>query len=112
MQYENSSGQELGRQPLLPQMRLIWSFVAVTASAVLITLVRFADQGAAMVAALISVLIWLAVLFGAFSVLFAITYALGLLEALVVPPEQPVLSPFANDRLPDQIVAPIKSDAQ
>lgn len=111
MRYENST-EGIDHQPLLPQMRLIWTFVAVTASALLIALVRFADQGAAMVAATVSVLAWLAILFGAFAVLFAITYVFGVLETIIAPPEPEVLSPFASDRLPDQIIAPLKVDAQ
>lgn len=109
---ENPNGEEVASQPLLPQLRLIWSFIAVTAAAVLITLVRLADEGVAMVAAIMSVITWLAILFGAFCVLFLITYALGALENILAPPEQPVLSPFAKDRMPDQIIEPIKVDAQ
>ncbi|MGN6134834.1 MAG: hypothetical protein ACTHOU_10055 [Aureliella sp.] len=100
-----------GSQPLLPRVRLIWSFVALTAAAVLIALVRQVDQGAALVTALVVTTAWLTVLFVMFSLLFLVTYALGLLENLLAPPQDDVLSPFANDRLPEQVVPPAKTDA-
>ncbi|MCC6508852.1 MAG: hypothetical protein IT423_07080 [Pirellulaceae bacterium] len=112
MATENSRGPESLRQPFLPRTRLIWSFVAVTAAAVLIMLVRWADQGVALIAALVAIAAWVAGLFAMFSLLFLITYFLGVLENLLAPPENEVLSPFAQDRLPEQIVAPNKVDVQ
>ena len=103
--------EPLAKQPLLPRVRLIWSFVAVTAAAILIALVREVEQGPALVTAIIVIVAWLAVLFAIFSLLFLITYALGLLENLLAPPPDDVLSPFASDRKPDQIVPPLKTDA-
>ena len=100
------------RQPLLPQIRLKWTFAAVTAAALLIALVRMADQDAALISAIVATVMWLALLFGMFCVLFLFTYALGLLENLLAPPQEEVLSPFATERLPEQIVVPSKSDAQ
>lgn len=100
-----------GKQPLFPRIRLIWSFVAVTAAAVLIALVREVDQSAALISAIVGTLAWLTILFALFSLLFLVTYALGLLENLLAPPQDDVLSPFADDRLPEQIVPPIKSDS-
>lgn len=100
------------RQPLLPQVRLMWVFVAVTGAAVLIALVRLADQGFALVSAIVAIAAWLGLLFGMFSILFLVTYALGLLETLLAPPQEEVLSPFASQRLPEQIVVPLKTDAQ
>lgn len=99
------------RQPFLPRVRLIWSFVAVTAAAVLISLVRIADQSTALISAVVAVVLWGGLMFGLFCVLFLITYALGLLEELLAGPSTDVQSPFAEDRLPDQIVVPIKTDA-
>jgi hypothetical protein len=93
-------------QPLLPQIRLIWSLVAMTVAAVMIMLVRWAEQGQALIIAIVAIACWLAALFALFGTLFLITYALGLLETLLAPPELEVLSPFASDRLPDQVVAP------
>ncbi|MGN6546255.1 MAG: hypothetical protein ACTHK7_14470, partial [Aureliella sp.] len=81
-------------------------------SAVLIALVRMADQGAALVSAIVALSAWLGLLFAMFSVLFLITYALGVLENLLAAPQEEVLSPFAGERLPEQIVVPRKLDAQ
>ena len=100
-----------GKQPLLPRVRLIWSFAALTASAVLIALVREVDQGAALITAIVATFAWLSILFAMFSVLFLVTYTLGLLENLLAPPQDDVLSPFASDRPPEQIVPPSKTDA-
>ena len=103
---------ETERQPLLPQMRLKWAFVVLTAAAVLIALVRMADQGTALVSAIVAIAGWLVLLFGMFSILFLITYALGLLENLLAPAQDEILSPFAGERLPEQVVVPPKMDAQ
>ena len=99
------------RQPFLPRVPLIWSFVAVTAAALLIALVRAADQGTALITAVVCTVAWCGLLFGLFSVLFLITYGLGLPEELLAGPTVEVQSPFAIDRLPEQIVVPPKSDA-
>ena len=97
-------------QPLLPRVKLIWSFVAITAAALLISLVRWAGEGQALVVAIIAILAWMACLFACFSILFLMTYAFGILETLLAPPEPSVLSPFAQDRLPEQIVTPLHVD--
>jgi hypothetical protein len=99
-------------QPLLPQVRLIWSFVAVTLAAVLLALVRAADQSTALISAVVGISLWIGLVFFMFSVLFLITWALGVLENLLASPEVEVMSPFAVDRLPDQIVVPNTSEAQ
>ena len=100
------------KQLLLPRVRLIWSFVALTAAAVLIALVRELDRGAALISAIVITVAWLAVVFAMFAILFLITYGLGLLEDLLAPEQDDVLSPFADDRLPDQVIPPLKTDAQ
>lgn len=106
MSRDTAPGQPIRVQPLLPRVKLIWSFVAITATAVLISLVRWAGEGQALVVAIVAIVCWMAGLFACFSILFLLTYALGLLETLLAPPEQEVLSPFAQDRLPEQIVSP------
>lgn len=106
MSRDTAPGQPLPVQPLLPRVKLIWSFVAITATAVLISLVRWAGEGQSLVTAIVAIVSWMAGLFACFSILFLLTYTLGLLETLLAPPEQEVLSPFAQDRLPEQIVSP------
>jgi hypothetical protein len=108
----DAAAGQVERQPLLPQIRLKWTFAAVTAAAVLTALVRMADQDAALVSAIVAIAAWVAALFSMFGVLFLITYALGALENLLAPPQDEVLSPFAGERLPEQIVVPAKTDAQ
>ncbi len=110
MSNEMLSRQPSTTQPLLPRVKLIWSFAAITGAAVLISLVRWAGEGQALILAIVSMVGWLAGLFACFSLLFLITYTLGILETLLAPPEQEVLSPFAKDRMPEQIVAPIPVD--
>jgi tellurite resistance protein TehA-like permease len=104
--------EPISKQLLLPRVGLIWSFVAITLAAILIALVRELDRGAALISAIVLTLAWIAVLFAMFSVLFLVTYSLGLLEDLLAPQQDDVLSPFADDRLPEQIVPPLKTDAQ
>lgn len=104
------STEPLPIQPLLPQVRLVWTFALVTGAALLIALVRASDQGQALVWAIVGMLLWLAGLFSLFGLLFLVTYAFGRLENLVAPPDEEVLSPFASDRFPEQIVTPVQSD--
>lgn len=103
-------GRPTAAQPLFPRVKLIWSFAALTGAAILISLVRWAGEGQALILAIVSIVGWLVGMFLCFSLLFIITYSLGILETLMAPPEHEVLSPFAADRLPEQIVAPIKVD--
>ncbi len=110
MSTDNSPGQPLAAQPLLPRVKLIWSFAAITAAAVLISLVQWAGEGHALIVAIVSLSAWMGGLFACFSILFLITYALGILETLLAPPQHQVLSPFAGDRLPEQVIAPLHVD--
>ncbi len=107
---DNPAGQPAAVQRLLPQFRLVWSFVAVTAAALLLTLVRWAGEERALLWAIVMTLLWVAMVFASFKLLFVITYFLGLLETLLAPPEVEVLSPFAQDRLPEQVVSPLHVD--
>ncbi len=70
MSNDELSGQPLTAQPLLPRVKLIWSFVAVTAVALLISIVRWAGEGQALVAAVLALLLWLFFLFTLFSFFF------------------------------------------
>ncbi len=110
MSLDNTHDQLLTAQPLLPRMKLIWSFAAITAAAILLTMVRWADEDLSMILAILSTLGWIVGLFASFCIMFLITYGLGVLENLLAPPEPEVLSPFAQDRLPEQIIAPVHVD--
>lgn len=99
-------------QKLLPRVGMIWFFVAVTAFAALIMIVRAADQGGALLRGSLAMLVWSVVLAGLYALFFLFAYTVGWLEKLVAPVEVQPKSPFAKDALPEQQVQPMRVDAQ
>ncbi len=96
-------------QPFLPRVRMIWLFVAITVVAIALGVIRAADQGQALAAALVFTGVFL-FLFAAFSGLsFMFSYFFGFVEKNFG--ESTVTSsPFAEGRLPDQILPPSQSE--
>ena len=96
-------------QPFLPRVRMIWLFVAITVVAIALGVIRAADQGQSFAAAIVFTAIFL-FLFALFSGLsFMFSYLFGFVEKNFG--ESTVTSsPFADGRLPDQILPPSQSE--
>lgn len=99
------STEEAIPQPWFPRIRMVWFFVAATLVAVALGVIRAADQGQAFAAALVFTGIFLALtmLFFAFS--FIVAYLLGSIEKSLGESQIPA-SPFADGKLPEQLLPP------
>ena len=92
-------------QPFLPRVRMIWLFVAITVVAIALGVIQAADQGQAFAAAAVFTGIFL-LLFAAFSgASFLVSYELGFVEKNFGQATE-TSSPFAEGRLPEQLVPP------
>jgi len=92
-------------QPFLPRVRMIWLFVAITVVAIALGIIRAADQGQSFAAAFVftGVFLFLFALFSGLS--FTFSYLFGFVEKNFG--ESTVTSsPFAEGRLPEQILPP------
>lgn len=92
-------------QPFFPRIRMIWFFIAAAVVALALGVIRAADQGQSLAAAVVFTGIFL-ILMMAFSALcFLAAYLFGSMEKSFGDSQQ-ASSPFATDRLPDQILPP------
>ncbi len=97
-------------QPLLPQVRMVWFFIIVTAVALVIAAIRTVDQGAALTAAILAMGLFSVLLALMFAACFLLAYFLGVTERAVVGQAEMPTSPFSNGNLPPQIVPPFRID--
>lgn len=101
--------EENGSQPFLPRVRMIWLFVAITVVAIALGVVRAADQGQALAAALVftGVFLFLFAMFSAIS--FIASYLFGFVEKNFGEATE-TASPFVDGRLPEQMMPPSPSE--
>ncbi len=101
-------------QPWFPKIRLLWLFALISFAALLMFLVRSADQRGELVFALIYSVIFVVVFFAFLSLFygmsFLVAYSLGKFERKLSDSTVVVSSPFADGQLPDQIVPPRPSE--
>lgn len=98
----HSENSEPDSQPLLPQARTIWFFVVATIVALALGVVRSAEQGGAIAAAIVVGGAFV-VVFGLLSIVFfAVSYTLGATEK-AVRQERTTSSPFASDSMPEKV---------
>lgn len=97
---------EVQSQPFLPRVGMIWFFIVVTIVAVAMGVVRAAEQGRSLAAAMMLTLIFMAICACISSMCFLAAYVLGAIEkALADQPELPA-NPFSDGSLPEQIIPP------
>ena len=97
-------------QPLLPRVGMVWFFITVLLVAVAMFVVRSAEQGQALSAAMVFTLVFLAATAIFWGCAFVVAFLLGALEKAVEGDQQRVGSPFIDGTLPDQIVPPKASE--
>ncbi len=103
------SYEEALPQPFLPRVRMIWLFVAITVVAIALGIIRAADQGQSLAAALVFTCVFL-FLFAMFSgASFLVSYVFGFVEKNLGESTL-TSSPFADGRLPDQLIPPTPSE--
>ncbi len=96
-------------QPFLPRVRMIWLFIAITVVAIALGIIQAADQGQALAAALVftGVFVFIFALFCGLS--FAFSYLFGFVEKNFGQ-STVTASPFADGRLPEQILPPSSTE--
>ena len=101
-------------QPWFPKIRLMWLFVLISFAALLMFLIRSADQRGELVFALIYSVVFLVVFVAMLSFFygmsFLLAYSLGKFERKLSDSAVVTSSPFADGQLPDQIVPPRPSE--
>lgn len=93
------------QQPLLPRFGMIWFFIIVTLVAIALGIIRSAEQGQALAAAMVFTCFFVLLLCFLASGCFLVAYLFGAMGKAVAGEEQQPKSPFANS-LPEQIIAP------
>ena len=102
--------QELERSTFLPRISMFWFFVAILMAAIALWIIRNANQGFAMAAAIIFCLLIVLVFFSISTLLFGIATVFGSTKHALDEINQETESPFSHDHLPDQIVPPRQTD--
>lgn len=89
-------------QPFMPQFGNIWYFIVATLVAIALGIVRSAEQGQAMAAAMVLIGVFV-VAYGCVAALsFIVSFSLGAVETAIDDESSPA-SPFAKDALPDKV---------
>ena len=93
-------------QPFLPRVGLVWFFVVATLVAIALGIVRAADQGQALAAAMVFVLLFLFTLSVFSGLSFLVAFLFGAMEEAVSGEREQTSSPFIDGSLPEQIIPP------
>lgn len=93
-------------QPILPRISMLWFFVVAGLVAVVLAIVRAAEQGRELQAAVVFTGVFV-LLFGLLSALsFLVAYLLGSVERAVAGKSETPASPFSDGTPPPQIIPP------
>jgi uncharacterized membrane protein YhaH (DUF805 family) len=98
------------QQPFLPRVGMIWFFIAVTIVAIALGVVRAAEQGRALAAAMVFIVIFIGLCGLCSAACFLTAFLLGAVEKAIVGPQETPASPFSDGSLPEQIVPPKPAD--
>lgn len=99
------SVEPLLQSRLLPRISSRWLFALTLLAAVIAAVARVAGQGSAVAYSVMAALLYLAISFLLFSLLFFLVRGVSLIW-YSPPPEAKDGSPFAADQLPPQILPP------
>ncbi len=97
--------EESIRQPFFPRIRMIWFFIVAAVVALALGIIRAADEGQALAAALVFTGIFLIFVMSFSALCFWAAYSLGATERSFNNSPQ-ASSPFADGRLPEQVLPP------
>lgn len=110
-QVDTVMSDEPQAQPFLPRVGMIWFFIAAAIVAVALGVIRAADQGRALQAAVIFTVLF-SLLFGCLSALsFLVAYFMGAAERAVAGKVDTPANPFSDGTPPPQIIPPKAVDA-
>ena len=101
-----SDPRSMAEQPFLPRIGLIWFFIVATLTAIALGIVRAADQGQALAAAMGFAALFLMVLAMLSGGAFLVAFMFGAMERAVEGEQEQVANPFIDGSLPEQIIPP------
>lgn len=97
-------------EPLLPRVSISWFFIAVSIVAVALLIIRAADQGKALAAAIAFTGVFALVTALISGACFVFAFLFGAIERAVRPDEEPLGNPFIDGSPPEQMVPPKPSE--
>ena len=98
--------ETIERQPFLPRVSLIWFFVVMTMAAIALFIIRAAEQGQALAAAITFTSLFAVLLCLLSGMCFTIAFFMGAMERAVAAKSERPASPFIDGRMPEQIIPP------
>lgn len=110
IQLNSISDIEQERQPFLPRVRMIWFFIIAALVAVALGIIRSAEQGQALAAALVYVAVFIATFFAMAGIFFFVAFLFGSTDRAMSHAHPTTASPFGKDSLPPQIIPPRAAD--
>ncbi len=109
MSVEMSESEQ--NQPLLPRIGMIWYFIVVVVVAIMLFVIRAAEQGQALAAAMAFTGLFLFVVALISGGCFVVAFLFGAMEKAFDSGREEPASPFIVDgSLPEQLVPPKPSD--
>lgn len=102
--------QNLESQPFLPRVGMIWFFVIVTLVAVALGVVRSAEQGQSLAAAMVFLTIFVATFALLSGICFVVAFLFGAMEKAVAGEKERLASPFISGQMPEQIIPPTSGE--
>ncbi len=97
-------------QPLLPRVSMVWYFIVVVLVAIALFIVRAAEQGQALAAALIFTCFFLLAVAFISAACFVVAYLLGAMEKALEGDREQTGSPFIDGSFPEQMIPPKPSE--
>ena len=102
----DTSTDNLEPQPFLPRFGLAWFFVVAIVVAIAMFVIRAAEQGQALAAAMTFTVLFVIAASAFSAVAFLIAFAFGAMERAAQGEKVEPSSPFIDGSLPEQIVPP------
>ncbi len=100
------STDKLEPQPLLPRFGTLWFFVVAIIVALAMFVIRAAEQGQALAAAMAFTVLFLAVTALFSGAAFLVAFLVGAMERAAQGEQTKTSSPFIDGSLPEQLIPP------
>lgn len=104
--------EQLEHQPLFPRISMAWFFFVAVIVAIALYVVRAADQGQAIAAAMVFTVVFFVVTAILSALCFFIAFAFGAMERAVDKEVEVPASPFIDGSPPEQIILPRPVDRE
>ncbi len=94
------------KQPFLPRVGMIWFFITVSMVAIALGIIRAAEQGRALAAAIVVAGVFAVAVSLMSGLCFFVAFLFGASEKRLSASPEEAASPFANYPMPEQIIPP------